>query len=251
MPPAGAVLADRCKQQRGCTTGVSLLSLAHRRSGFSLIEVVVAMGIIAALAATAIPSIQEMIEKRRIQGFARDAANMFQIARSQAIRTGNYNIVFFGPPGTVDPASNPIEDAGGTSVPILILDDGAPATANCHIDGGEPIETLAAEADVGWGVALASIKVPADEGGATFSPPQSSGTTYSFPGATARNWVLFRPDGVPVGIAPTATTCGTIGEIGTGGAGLYFTSNSRDYAVTISPVGSVRVHAWNGTAWSL
>jgi prepilin-type N-terminal cleavage/methylation domain-containing protein len=227
------------------------LDLGNRHSGFSLIEVVVAIGIIAALSAAAIPSIQDMIERRRIQGFARDAGNMFQIARSQAIRTGNNHIVFFGPPGTLDPALNPVADAGGTSVPILILDDGTPATANCHIDGGEPIETLAAEDDVGWGVALALVKVPADEGDAAFSPPQASGSTFSFPGATARNWVLFRPDGVPVGIAPTATTCGTIGDIGTGGAGLYFTSNSRDYAVTLSPLGAVRVHAWNGGGWTL
>jgi prepilin-type N-terminal cleavage/methylation domain-containing protein len=228
------------------------LDLGHRHSGYSLIEVVVAIGILAALSAAAIPSIQEMIEKRRIQGFARDAANMFQIAHSQAIRTGNNYIVFFGPPGTVDPASNPVADAGGTSVPILILDDGPPATANCHIDGGEPIETLAAEDDIGWGVALATGKVPADQGGATFVlPNHPSGTTFSFPGATARNWVLIRPDGVPVGIAPTSTTCGTIGNIGSGGAGLYFTSNSRDYAVTLSPLGSVRVHAWNGAGWTL
>jgi prepilin-type N-terminal cleavage/methylation domain-containing protein len=228
------------------------LGLGQRHAGFSLIEVVVAMGIIAALAAAAIPSIQDMVERRRIQGFARDAANMFQIARSQAIRTGNNHIVFFGPPGTLDPALNPIADAGGTSVPILILDDGTPATANCHIDGGEPIETLAAEDDVGWGVALATGKVPADEGDAVFVlPNHPSGSTFSFPAATARNWVLIRPDGVPVGLAPTATTCGTIGDIGTGGAGLYFTSNSRDYAVTLSPLGSVRVHAWNGTGWTL
>ena len=98
---------------------------------------------------------------------------------------------------------------------------------------------------------IPSWLAPADEGGASFSPPQSSGSTFSFPGATARNWVLVRPDGVPVGIAPTATTCGTIGSIGTGGAGLYFTSNSRDYAVTLSPLGAVRVHAWNGAGWTL
>jgi type II secretory pathway pseudopilin PulG len=215
-----------------------------------LIEVVVVLGIIAALAAMAVPSIQDMIERRRLQGAARDLANMFQIARSQAIRTGNHHIVFFGPPGTTDPAGTVLTDASGTSVPLLILDDGSPATANCHIDGGEDRETIAAQSMIGWGVSEATVKVPTDTGGAAFSPPQTSGTTASDPSNNATNWVLFRPDGIPVGFEPTATTCGTIGDTGTGGAGLYVTSGGRDYAVTLAPLGSTRVHTWGGAGWT-
>jgi type II secretory pathway pseudopilin PulG len=215
-----------------------------------LIEVVVVLGIIGALAAMAVPSIQDMIERRRLQGAARDLANMFQIARSQAIRTGNHHIVFFGPPGTTDPAGTVLTDASGTSVPLLILDDGSPATANCHIDGGEDRETIAAQSMIGWGVSEATVKVPTDTGGAAFSPPQTSGTTASDPSNNATNWVLFRPDGIPVGFEPTATTCGTIGDTGTGGAGLYVTSGGRDYAVTLAPLGSTRVHTWGGAGWT-
>ena len=191
-----------------------------------------------------------MLERRRVQGAARDLANMFQIARSQAIRTGNYHIVFFGPPGTTDPAGTVLTDASGTSVPLLILDDGSPATANCHIDGGEDRETLAAQNMIGWGVSEATVKVPTDTGAATFNPPQSSGTTAADPSNNATNWVLFRPDGIPVGFEPTATTCGTIGDTGTGGAGFYIKSGGRDYAVTLAPLGSVRVHAWGGAGWT-
>jgi len=220
------------------------------RAGFSLIEVVVVIGIIAALAAMAVPSIQDMIERRRLQGAARDLANMFQIARSQAIRTGNYQIVFFGPPGTTDPAGTVLTDASGTSVPLLILDDGSPATANCHIDVAEDRETLAAQNMIGWGVSEATVKVPTDTGGAAFNPPQASGTTVSDPSNNPTNWVLFRPDGIPVGFDPTAATCGTIGDTGTGGAGLYVTSGGRDYAVTLAPLGSTRVHTWGGAGWT-
>jgi prepilin-type N-terminal cleavage/methylation domain-containing protein len=221
-----------------------------RQVGVTLIEVVVVVGIIGVLAAAAVPSVRDIMEQRRIKGFAREAAGMLQMARSEAMRTGRNHMVFFGPPGTTDPAGNPIQDAGGTSVPILILDDGLPATANCHIDGGEPIETLEAEAGVSWGVTNATVRVPIDTGGAAFSPPQASGGTFADPSNNARNWVLFRPDGIPVGVSGTATLCGTVGDTGSGGAGLYITNGKRDYAATLSPIGAMRVHGWSGGSWS-
>jgi prepilin-type N-terminal cleavage/methylation domain-containing protein len=220
------------------------------RAGFTLIEVVVAMGIIAALAAAAIPSIQDMLERRRLQGFARDLGNVFQIARSQAVRTGNYQIVFFGPLGTADPAGTVLVDSTGSTVPMLLLDDGSPATANCHIDVAESRETISLPNEIGFGVSEANSKVPTDTGTAAFSPPQASGTTASDPNNNPTNWVLFRPDGIPVGFDPTSTTCGTIGDTGTGGAGLYVTSGGRDYAVTLAPLGSARVHTWGDAGWT-
>ncbi len=230
--------------------GLSKRVSRNPRAGFSLIEVVVVMGIMAALAAVAIPSIQDMLERRRLQGFARDFANMFQIARSQAIRTGNYQIVFFGPLGTADPAGTVLVDSTGATVPMMILDDGSPATANCHIDAAEDRETISLPNQIDLGVSEATVRVPSDTGGATFSPPQASGTTVADPSNNPTNWVLFRPDGIPVGFAPTTTTCGAIGDTGTGGAGLYITSGGRDYAVTLAPLGSVRVHAWGGAGWT-
>jgi type II secretory pathway pseudopilin PulG len=222
----------------------------NRRAGFTLIAVVVVLAIIGALAVAAIPSIQGMIERRRLQGFARDLGNVFQIARSQAIRTGNHHIVFFGPLGTADPAGTVLVDSTGSSVPMLILDDGSPATANCHIDISEDRETIPLPNQVTFGVSEATVKVPIDTGTAAFSPPQASGTTASGPSNNATNWVLFRADGIPVGFDPTSTTCGTIGDTGTGGAGLYITSGGRDYAVTLAPLGSARVHTWGGGGWT-
>jgi type II secretory pathway pseudopilin PulG len=214
----------------------------------SLIEVLVVVAIIGALAALAVPSIAKMMEARKMRGFAREAANVFEIARSQAVRTGNYQIVFFGPPGTTDPAGTAIE-SGGQAVPMLILDDGTPATANCHIDNGENIEALRARDAIGWGVTDASTKPPDDKGVVTFTPPHNSGATFADAAGTARNWVIFRPDGVPVGAAATSTTCGTVGDTGTGAGALYFTNGERDYAVTLSPLGAVSIHSWNGVGW--
>jgi type II secretory pathway pseudopilin PulG len=221
------------------------------RAGISLIELVVVLGIIAALAATAIPSIQDMLERRRLQGFARDLGNMLQIARSQAIRTGNNHIAYFGPLGSTDgPAGTVLVDSTGATVPMLILDDGSPATANCHIDVAEDRETIPLPDQIGFGVSEATVKVPTDTGTAAFLSPQASGTTASDPSNNATNWVLFRPDGIPVGYEPTAATCGTIGDVGTGGAGLYVTSGGRDYAVTLAPLGGVRVHTFGAAGWT-
>lgn len=229
----------------------SLRSISRRRrAGFTLIEIAVTMGILAALAAAAIPSIQEMLERRRLQGFSRDFANMFQIARAEAIRTGHYHIVFFGPLGTADPAGTVLVDSSGSTVPVMILDDGPAATANCHIDGGEDRETIPLPNAIEFGVSEATVKVPSDSGGAAFSPPQASGTTAADPSNNPANWVLFRPDGIPVSFEPDAASCGTIGDTGTGGAGFYVTSGGRDYAVTLAPLGSVRVHAWRGAGWT-
>jgi len=213
-----------------------------------MIEVLVVVAIIGALAALATPSLSRMMEQRKMRGFAREAANVFEVARSQAVRTGTNRLVFFGPPGTTDPAGTAIT-ANGRPAPMLVLADGSPSTANCHIDGGEETEALSARAGIGWGVTDATSAPADDKGAVTFVPPHNSGATFADAAGNARNWVLFRPDGVPVGVAPTSTTCGTIGATGTGGGALYFTNGEGDYAVTLSPLGAVAVHSWNGTAW--
>ena len=213
----------------------------------TLIEVLIVVAIIGALTAMAVPSLREMQKQSRAKGLARDLGNSFQLARSEAMRTGGSWMVFFGPPGTQDPAANPIQDAGGTSVPLLILQDD---NGNCHIDGGEDFEVVRAVDGMGWGVSSATVRVSTDTGAAAFSPPQSSGSTFADPSNTATDWVMFRPDGVPVGISGTATTCGTVGDTGSGGAALYVTNGFRDYAVVVTALGGVRVHGWDGSGWT-
>ena len=78
----------------------------------------------------------DWLRHQRIKGAARSAADMFTIARAEAIRTGSNQIVFFGVPGATDTNGTALTDSDGNWVPVLILDDGAPATANCQISVG-------------------------------------------------------------------------------------------------------------------
>jgi prepilin-type N-terminal cleavage/methylation domain-containing protein len=223
----------------------------HReKSGFTLIEIMVVVGVIAVLATLTTLQMGEWQTNQRVKAAARSAADAFQLARSEAIRTSSNHIVFFGSPGATDPAGTLLVGANGSWVPILILNDGPPTTANCQIDGGEATRGIPPGRDVQWGVSQASVKVPDDPGKAPFAPPQASGRTFADPSNNAVNWVLFRPDGIPVSFAFSGGTCGQIAGTGSGGGALYITNGERDYAVVLSPLGSARVHLWTGNAWS-
>jgi prepilin-type N-terminal cleavage/methylation domain-containing protein len=223
----------------------------HReRFGFTLIEIMVVVGIIAVLATLTTLQMGEWLANQRVKAAARSAADAFQLARSEAIRTGSNHIVFYGSPGATDPAGTLLNGPAGTWVPILILDDGPPTTANCQIDGGEATRGIPPGDDVQWGVSHATVKVPDDPGKAPFSPPQASGGTFADPSNNFVNWVLFRPDGVPVSFTFSGGTCGQIGGIGSGGGALYVTNGERDYATVLSPLGGARVHLWDGNTWS-
>lgn len=223
---------------------------SRHEAGITLIEIVVVLGIIGVLALMAGPTFTRWQGDQRAKGAARAAADLLLLARSEAIRTGNQYVVFFGPPGTVDPDGTDIENSEGGYAPMLALSDGPSAAANCRIDAGEDFETIEAAQGLAWGVANATAKAPGDNGTAAFAPPQNSGSTFADPAGTARSWVLFRPDGMPVVFDGGGGNCGATGVTGTGGAALYITNGRRDYGVVLSPLGSVRVHAWDGTQWT-
>lgn len=217
----------------------------RRLVGVTLIELVVALGMVAVLMLIAMPLFTRWQEDQNAKQAARAIADLLLLARSEAIRTGDQHVVFFGPPGSQDPAGADIEDASGSYVPMLALDDGPEATANCRIDPGEATEVIRPIAGLSWGVSSATTRAPNDSGSAAFTPPQSSGSTFADPTGTARSWVMFRPDGIPVVFSGTSGDCGVVGSTGTGGAALYLTNGKRDYAVVLSPLGATRVHAWS------
>jgi prepilin-type N-terminal cleavage/methylation domain-containing protein len=224
-----------------------------RERGFTLIEAAIVVVIIGVVSATTLPNVSRYLESGRTRAAARSVADAFNVARAQAIRTGSNHIVFFSIGGAGDTAGNTLQKRAGQPVPILVLNDGAPGSANqnCEIDTGEGIIGFDAQDGVGWGAnAPTSGQTPPDEqlaaipaSGSSFLPPNSTLLT------TPVTWVQFRPDGVPVAVDGACNT----GRLGSGGGTIYLWSTNRDFAITLSPLGGVRVHTFDAGrgAWSI
>ncbi len=245
----------------------------RKTAGFTLIEASIVIAIIGIVMAAAMPNVSRYFETGRGRAAAKSVADAFNVARAQAIRTGSNQIVFFrltqpagGFAGDVNGTAltDAVGVAGAVPVEVLILDDGAPGSANqnCQIDAGEPIIYYGRNAQRGqewgspndginWGPNLAAPGTEAPDDDAVNAIPVL-GSSFRGPNGAAPpfvSWVLFRPDGIPVAMDNFCAT----GRLGSGGGTIYMNTANRDYAITLSPLGGVRVHVWDVVAagWTL
>lgn len=220
---------------------------ARKRAGFTLVEVMVVLAIMGIVLAAAVPNVNRFFETNRGRAAAKSIADAFTIARAQAIRTGNNHIVFFSVINAGIPAGDVggslLVDASGNPVPILVLDDGAPGSPNqnCLIDVGESTYSFEAQDGVGWGSNAPPAGSPAPDDDAVVAIPVDGSSFRAPDGTPNMTWVQFRPDGVPVAIDNLCNT----GRLGTGGGTIYLQTQNRDYAITLAPLGGVRVHVWD------
>ena len=220
------------------------MSGIHRQhGGFTLLELMIAVAIVGFVAALAMPGWRQFQTNQRLRDVTRGGANMVHTARSQAIATGNNHILYLATAGGTDACGNPLVDAQGNPVPMLILDDGPPGPgANCCIDGGERVLTEPVFTrpgvmnNVNWGATFAAAAAPGDGGGGDYT----TGSTFTDANGNQARWVMFRPDGIPVGFTAACVT----GQIGSGAGGVYVTNASRDYAVVVTPLGGAHVRGF-------
>lgn len=221
-----------------------------RIEGYSLVEIAIVLAIVGAMTAMAMPNLSQYLGNANGRAAAKSVADAFNFARAQAIRTGNNQVVFFaiGGAGYVD--NQPLLSVDGRPVPILVLDDGRPGTANqnCKLDAGETFVTFDAQRGVGWGPNAVPVTSPAPDDTNSATIPAAGSSLLAPNGTTRVTWVMFRPDGVPVAIDNACSA----GRTGSGGGAIYLWTDRRDYAVTLAPLGGVRVHTWNvgAGAWT-
>jgi len=219
-----------------------MVSRANSRSaGFTLIEIAIVITVIAIMAALAVPAMEEWMANARLKEAARQVADAFTLARENAIRTGDDQIVFF----QTDMLGAALLGGNGLPVPILTLDDGRPGTPGqkCRIVAGKGQTPVNAQPGVNWGFTPfpGIVRAPNDTGAGAIP---ASGSTFVDPTGAATTWVMFGPNGIPVGV----TAACVAGSTGSGGGTIYLTNQFRDYAVSLSPLGGVYVSTWNQTA---
>lgn len=214
-----------------------MVSRQRARAGFSLAEMLVVVAVIGVAAALAAPRFQQLQDNQRLRDASREVGNNLLLARALAIETGHNHIVYFATTATTDACGNPLEDAGGTPVPVLILDDGKPGTGNCCINAGESTITQAAVPGVSWGVTAAPSKNPNDVGKGDYK----TGVSFADASGIQTRWVMFRPDGIPVGVSAACVA----GTIGSGGGGVYVTNTNYDFAAILTPLGGVTVRGFD------
>jgi prepilin-type N-terminal cleavage/methylation domain-containing protein len=216
------------------------LNMARKRRGFTLIELAVVLAIITVMAGLATSATSDWFSNLRVRSSAQLVDAAFAYARSEAIRSGRVHLVFL----MEDTQANPLLDVAGDTVPILIVNDGLPGTANqnCKIDPDETVRGLSFERDVSFGVTSATAGVPNDSG----TGDLASGVTFDDGAGNDVLWTLFRPEGTTVAFAADCS----MGAIGSGAGGVYLTNGIRDFAVVVTPLGASRVHVYDGLVWS-
>jgi len=186
----------------------------NKEEGFSLLEVVIVMGIIVAMTAAVIPNINSSIQNYRLYASAQEIASQMQSARLRAVR-GNAMCTF-------------LMSASGRQFGIDLDGDGS----------------ISSSADVvlnlNNNVSFSNLS----------TPPITSAVTLS---NGTKTGIGFTPRGMLTAVASSGLPDYNPANLAASGYAIYL-SNTQNHsaAITVSPLG--RVRTWtststNGATW--
>jgi len=230
---------------------ISRVDRNHPRGrGFSLVELMVILGIVSALILVGAPYLRDAARHTRLKAATRDLAGALHYARAQAIRTRTNHVVMFG----TTPNGNPLPAAA------IILTD---TDADGEIDIGETVQFVPRDAGrefqgiprtTGYGK-TAAVGVPADAPDPlnVFNGATDAVASFQSPAGDNVNQIVFPPDGIPrtYDTGPPFD----LGTVGSGAGAIYLTNGDpatgapgRDYAIVLQALGGVRVTQWDPIA---
>ena len=212
--------------------------MRNRQSGFSLIELLVVIGIIMVVAAMATPSIVNGINGIRLRSAASEVSGIMQQARQLAVRNNRYF--------TVKPTV--VTGARGAYVDL---------NYNNAFDGGAPAPEPMIQFPQGIAVVSAGAPNTANLIGqccATFTPQAAS----ILPSFNSRGLPCVGPASPtpPGGVGGIPNSLCGVRDAGGGTVGfVYYISQTRPFgavgwaAVSVTPAGRMQVWTYSGTTW--
>ena len=168
------------------------------RSGFSLVELLIVMAVLAAVAGLVLPSMRGPLDKSRLTGAAKELQASLAKARSLAIREGLHVVFRYEISGDryiIERASGPVnamitvleDSSGATTTPSGLTTESA-ATPTQPIDGTRESILIS--------LTLREGQLPV---GVTFAEPVTAASVTSEPSASSlRRWsdpIRFQPSG--------------------------------------------------------
>jgi type II secretory pathway pseudopilin PulG len=211
----------------------------------TLLELVVVLAVIGFVMTMAISTMDDWAADQRAATSARNVSDAFNLARSEALRTGSNVILAFR-----------VETGlSGVTSDVVVANDGPSATANCRIASTEIVHTVSLERGVRFGSdpGVANGALAPDDSGT--SGRQLVGSSFKDGAAGNASWVAFGADGMPRRFTENSNAgvpCTAITGVGVGGGAIYVTNGKRDYAAVLTPLGTVRLHRWvaGGGGWT-